>query len=145
MAISRSDTDNDYRAIVLKSTKPITFVKQFKNGQPIVWLVGQIQYSKELIKYNSIDFIIGKFLSRNERLLNYHKKDFINIYVIGTFKNEFIPTLKVAKAFADFYVEMLVMPNIIPISKKEFLENLNFSLTKIRNGILIYDRERNLH
>ncbi len=145
MAKSKTDRNNDYREIVLNSTKPITFVNQFNNGQPLLRLAEQIQEGKKILKYNSVDFIIGKLLNRNESLIDYYKKDFINIYVIGTFKSEFIPTMKVADAFAEFYLEMRVMPNIIPITKKEFLENLNFSLTKIRNGILIYDRERNLH
>lgn len=145
MAKTKTDRNNDYREIVLNSTKPITFVNQFNNGQPLVWLAEQIQEGKKSLKYNSVDFIIGKFLNRNENLIDYYKKDFINIYVIGTFKSEFIPTMKVANAFAEFYLEMRVMPNIIPITKKEFLQNLSFSLTKIRNGILIYDRERNLH
>ena len=145
MLKSKLDRDNNYREIVLNATKPVTFVNQFNNGQPILWLAHQIEDGKNKLKYNSVDFIIGKLLNRNERLIDYYKKDFINIYVIGTFRSEFISTTKVADAFAEFYLEMRVMPNIIPISKKEFLENLNFSLTKIRNGILIYDRERNLH
>lgn len=145
MPKSKTGRNNDYRQIVLNSTKPIEFVNQFNNGQPILWLADQIRHGKKKLKYNSVDFIIGKILSKNERLIDYYKKDFINIYVIGTFKSEFIPTMKVADAFAEFYLEMRVMPNIIPITKKEFIGNLNFSVTKIRNGILIYDREGNLH
>ncbi len=145
MVKSKTVRNNNYRQIVLDSTKPIEFVNQFNNGQPILWLGEQIRHGKRNLKYNSVDFIIGKLLNRNEHLIDYYKRDFINIYVIGTFKSEFIPTMKVAEAFAEFYMEMRVMPNIIPITKKEFLENLSFSLIKIRNGILIYDREGNLH
>lgn len=145
MEKSTIDRGSDYREMVLSSTKPIEFVNQFDNGQPILWLAEQIKEGKKRLKYNSVDFIIGKLLNKNEKLIDYYRKDVINIYVIGTFKSELIPTMKVAEVFAEFYLEMRVMPNIIPITKKNFLENINFSLTKIRNGVLIYDRERNLH
>ena len=135
----------EYRDIIFNSTKSVEYLSQFENAGPILWLSEQIQMGKKDLKYNSVDFIICKLLNKKEKLINYKKRDYFNIYVIGTFRSEFIPTMKVAKSFAEFYLEMKVMPNIIPITKKSFLNNLKFSINKIRNGIIIYDRERNIH
>jgi len=145
MTTIKKERKLEYRQIVLNSTREVEYLNQFNNAGPIIWLAEQIQGGKRNLKYNSVDFIIGKLLSKDDRLINYQKRDFINIYVIGTFRSEFIPTMKVADALAEFYLEMRIMPNIITISKKEFLDNLRFSINKIRNGIIIYDRERNLH
>lgn len=145
MTTIKKERKLEYRQIVLNFTREVEYLNQFNNAGPIIWLAEQIQGGKRNLKYNSVDFIIGKLLTKDDRLINYQKRDFINIYVIGTFRSEFIPTMKVAEALAEFYLEMRIMPNIITISKKEFLDNLRFSINKIRNGIIIYDRERNLY
>jgi hypothetical protein len=145
MTTIKKERKLEYRQIVLNSTREVEYLNQFNNAGPILWLAEQIRGGKRNLKYNSVDFIIGKLLTKDDRLINYQKRDFINIYVIGTFRSEFIPTMKVADALAEFYLEMRIMPNIITISRKEFLDNLRFSINKIRNGIIIYDRERNLH
>jgi hypothetical protein len=144
--MARLNLDKEkYRDLVTNSTKPIEVVNNFPNGQPIAWLSEQIYNGKRKLNYNSVDFIVLKILNRKENLLDYGSLDFMNVIVIGTFKSEFIPTVKVAEAFAEFYLEMKVLPNIILMTKKEFFSNISLSINRIRNGVLIYDRERNLH
>lgn len=145
MATKSGELNDRYRNTIRGYTKPVKYMEQFDNGGTVKWLANQIRDGARPLKYNSIDFIIGKFLDKRERLINYSHKDFINIYVIGTFRNEFIPTMKVAKALAEFYLEMRVMPNINIISKKNSLADPALLKTRIINGILIYDREGNLH
>lgn len=137
--------EHDYRNLIIDSTKPIEYLDKFPNGQIFTWLANEIKNGKRSLKYNSVDFIVIKLLNRKEELINYQKLDYINLYVIGTFRSEFIPTLKVAEALAEFYLEMRILPNIYTMTKKEFIENSNKSISRIKNGVLIYDREGNLH
>ena len=145
MTDSRQYQNMEYRNIIINATKPIEYLDQYSDIGAFRWLAEQIGTGKKGLKYNSVDFIIARLLTRNESLINYQRKSQIDFYVIGTFRTEFIPIMKVAEAFAEFYLEMLVMPNIITISKRDFLFNLKYSLRKINNGIRIYDRERDLH
>jgi len=145
MTTLKQNRDLEYRTIILNSTKPIEFLYQFQDLGSIRWLAEQISSGKKDLKYNSVDFIIARLLTKKESLINYQRKMLIDFYVIGPFRTEFIPTMKVAEAFAEFYLEMRIMPNIITISKKDFLLNIKYSINKINNGIRIYDRERNLH
>jgi len=145
MSNSKPNQNIEYRNIILKATKPIEYLNQYSDIAAIRWLTEQISSGKKDLKYNSVDFIIARLLTRNESLIKYQRKSQIDFYVIGPFRTEFIPIMKVAEAFAEFYLEMLVMPNIITISKRDFLLNIKYSLRKINNGIRIYDRERDLH
>jgi hypothetical protein len=139
-------SDLKYREAVKKHTKGVEALSQLTTDSSLIyWLSKEIYAGKNKLRYNSVDFIVGKFLTRNETLVDFNKISKITIYVIGTFNNEFHPISKVAQALADFYLEMEVMPNLIPITKADFLAELNSSVKKINNGVVIYDRERNLY
>ena len=143
--MTSTENDEDYRSLIFDSAKSLDYLDQFPIGNAFRWLANEIKNGKRNLKYDSVDFIVAKVLNRKEQPLNFQKVNQINIYVIGTFRSEFVPTMKVAEAFAEFYLEMRVLPNISTITKKEFLGNPKSSLNKIRNGVLIYDRERNIH
>lgn len=140
----KKKSDKSYREAVIQTTKSIDYLNNFNAGQSIYWLSQEIYDGKKKLNYNSVDFIVAKLLDRRGELINYKGKEFINLYIIGTFKNDFIPTYKVAQALATFYMEMKVIPNLITITKKEFISDPQI-ITRLKNGILIYDRERNLH
>lgn len=142
---NQNQEPEEYRRIVDKYTKPLHTLQQVQGADVIRWLSEEIYHGKRNLKYNSVDFIIGKFLTRNDKLIDFKRYDHINLYILGTFTNEFVPVQKVADALATFYLEMKVMPNLITVSKKQFLKDTNAIISKIRNGILIYDRERNLY
>lgn len=140
------DSSVKYRQAIKTYTRSVESLQQNDpNASMIYWLSKEIYIGKRSLKYNSVDFIIGKFLTKQERVINFTKRRSVILYVIGTFINEFHPITKVAEAFAEFYLEMKVMPEIITITKSQFLADLNSSVRKINNGVLIYDRERNIH
>lgn len=139
------DKEENYRNLIFDSAKSLDYLDQFPIGNSFRWLANEINNGKRSLKYDSVDFIVAKILNRNEQPLNFQKINQISLYVIGTFRSEFVPTLKVAEVLAEFYLEMGVLPNIFTITKKEFLGNPKSSLNKIRNGVIIYDRERNIH
>jgi len=142
---NKDGSNIEYRQLIDKYTKSIATLNNLPGSGVIQWLSEEIYIGKKSLKYNSVDFIIGKFLTKNENLINFQTRDNVNLYIIGTFTNDFIPVAKVANALATFYLEMKVMPNLITISKKQFLSDTTATINKIRNGILIYDRERNIH
>lgn len=142
---NKPDTTLQYRQIIDKYTKKVDVLANVHGAGILRWLSDEIYYGKRNLKYNSVDFIIGKFLNKQERVIDFSKRSGVTIYIIGTFTNEFIPITKVADALSTFYLEMQVMPFLITISKKQFLADTNSAINKIRNGILIYDRERDLH
>lgn len=128
-----------YNELVLGNTIPID---QYQKGgiEPFKWLAESIVEGKRPLKLNSIDFIVIKVLNRNLGVYHFDKKPSFDVYVIGTFRSFFNPTFKVSQAFAEFYLEMGVLPNIISVPKKELMENTNEFANKLRNGILLYER-----
>lgn len=128
-----------YNELVLGNTIPITQYQ--KEGiEPFRWLAESIAEGKRPLKINSVDFIVIKILNRNLGVYRFNKKPSFDVYVIGTFRSFFNPTLKVSQAFAEFYLEMGVLPNIISVPKKELMENTKEYSNKLRNGILLYER-----
>jgi hypothetical protein len=128
-----------YQELVLGNTIPIEQYR--KEGiEPFRWLAESITEGKRRLKFNSVDFIIIKVLNRNLGVYRFDKKPSFDVYVIGTFRSFFNPTFKVSQAFAEFYLEMGVLPNIISVPKKELMENTKEYANKLRNGILLYER-----
>lgn len=128
-----------YQELVLGNTIPID--QYHKEGiEPFRWLGESITEGKRRLKFNSVDFIIIKVLNRNLGVYRFDKKPSFDVYVIGTFRSFFNPTFKVSQAFAEFYLEMGVLPNIISVPKKELMENTKEYANKLRNGILLYER-----
>lgn len=128
----------DYISFIKQNTKPIdevndNFIGAFK------WLSQEIYDGKAPLKTNSVHFIVVKVLNRKGITNDIKKKDFFDVYVVGDFRKTFTPVLKVAEAFANFYLEMGVLPNIIPIPKNVIQENKEI-LQKLKNGVLIYER-----
>ena len=104
------------------------------------WLSEKIYEGKYLLKINTVDYIIAKILNKKKYVFDLKRKASFDVYVIGTFRTTFTPTLKVAEAFADFYLEMHVLPNIIAVPKSEFLEYTQIYTNKIRDGVVLYER-----
>jgi hypothetical protein len=125
----------DYIKNVTKPVEEIedNFIGIFK------WLSSEIYEGKAALKANSIQFIVAKILTRKGQTLDLRKREYFNIYVIGDFRKSFTPVIRVAEAFANFYIEMGVMPNIIPLPKSILLENKDL-LNKLNNGVLLYER-----
>lgn len=91
------------------------------------------------MKPNSVQFIVAKILTRQAQTVDIRKKDFFNVYVVGDFRKSFTPVLRVAEAFAGFYSEMGILPNIIPLPK-HILKKDKELLHKLRNGVTLYER-----
>jgi hypothetical protein len=131
-------TDTEVIEFIKVSTRPVeqiddNFIDIFK------WLSNEIYEGKAPLKTNSVQFIIAKILTRQGQTVNIRKKDFFIVYVIGDFKKSFTPVLKVAEAFAAFYSEIGVLPNIIPLPKHILKKNQEL-LHKVKNGVIIYER-----
>lgn len=103
------------------------------------WLSDEIYQGKALIETNSVQFIIAKVLNRQHQIRDISRKDSFTVYVVGSFKKSFIPVQRVAEAFANFYIEMGVLPNIIPISQSTLVNHPEL-LPQIKYGILLYER-----
>lgn len=128
-----------YQDLILGNTIPIE--NYMKEGiDSFKWLSNSIKDGKKPLKTNSVDFIVIKILNRNLAIYKFQKKPSFDVYVIGTFRTFFTPTYKVAEAFAEFYLEMGILPNIISVPKKQLMENSKKYANKLRNGILIYER-----
>ena len=128
-----------YQQLIIGNTIPID--KYMQEGiEPFKWLANSIQEGKRPLKINTVDFIVLKILNRNLAVYKFGKKPLFDVYVIGTFRTYFTPAFSVAQAFADFYLEMGILPNIISVPKKELMENKKEYANKLRNGILIYER-----
>lgn len=131
-------TETEVIEYIKNSTRPVeqiddNFIGSFK------WLSNEIYAGKAPLKSNSVQFIVAKILSRQGQTLDIKKKDFFIVYVVGDFKKSFTPVLRVAEAFASFYSEMGILPNIIPLPK-HILKKDKELLYKIRNGVLLYER-----
>lgn len=131
---NKESSNIEYRQLIYKYTKNLDVLNNIQGSDVIRWLSKEIYDGKQSLKYNSVDFIIGKFLTKNDDLINFQKRDNVNLYIIGTFTNDFIPVTKVAKALATFYLEMKVMPNLITISKKQFLSDATAATSKINQS-----------
>jgi hypothetical protein len=129
----------EYGEIINYYTTPINQV-ELENIEPFRWLSNSIREGKENLTSNTVDFIIIKILDNNKKPYKFIRKKSFDVYVIGTFRKFFNPTLEVAEAFSDFYLEMGLLPNIISVPKNYFLEREQYYSKKIKNGILIYDR-----
>lgn len=129
----------EYREIINNYTTPINQV-DYENIGPFIWLSNSIREGKENLTSNTVDFIIIQILDKNNNPYKFKRKKSFDVYVIGTFREYFNPTLEVAEAFSDFYLEMGILPNIISVPKNYFLEREKYYSKKIKNGILIYDR-----
>ena len=128
-----------YQDLVLGNTIPID--NYMKEGiEPFKWLSNSIQEGKRPLKSNTVDFIVLKILNRNLAVYKFNRKPSFEVYVIGTFRSYFNPTYKVAEAFAEFYLKMGVLPNIISVPKSELMKNTKEYANKLRNGILVYER-----
>ena len=128
-----------FQELVSGNTIPIE--NYMKEGiEPFKWLANSIQEGKRPLKNDTVDFIVLKILNKNLALYRFDKKPLFDVYVIGTFRTYFHPAYNVAQAFAEFYLEMGVLPNIISVPKKELMENTKEYANKLRNGILIYER-----
>ena len=128
-----------YQDLILGNTIPIE--NYMKDGiESFKWLSDSIKEGKKPLKSNSVDFIIIKILNRNLAIYKFQKKPSFDVYVIGTFRTFFTPTYNVAEAFAEFYLEMGILPNIISVPKRQLMENSKEYANKLRNGILIYER-----
>lgn len=106
---------------------------------PFTWLSEEIHQGKSPLKLNSAHFIIAKVLTRNRQVIDIRKREKFDVYIIGDFKKSFNPILRVAEAFASFYIEWGVLPNIIPLPKTTILKNERL-LLKLKNGLLLYER-----
>jgi hypothetical protein len=138
MTFSKKMTESEVIEYIKDSTRPIeqiddNFISSFKR------LSNEIYEGKAPLRANSVQFIIAKILTRQGQTFDIRKKDFFIVYVIGDFKKSFTPVLRVAEAFASFYSEIGILPNIIPLPK-HILKRDKELLHKIRNGALIYER-----
>lgn len=128
-----------YQELVLGNTIPIEQYQ--KEGiQPFRWLSDSMIEGKRSLNINTVDFIVIKILDRKLGVYRFYKKPSFDVYVIGTFRTYFNPIFKVAQAFAEFYLEMGILPNIISVPKKELMDNTKEYANKLRNGILLYER-----
>jgi len=128
----------DYISYIKENTKRVetiddNFIGSFK------WLSQEIYDGKAPLKSNSVQFIVVKILNRKGQTNDVKRRDTFDVYVVGDFRKTFTPALKVAEAFANFYIEMGILPNIIPIPKTVIQDNKEI-LYKLKNGVLIYER-----
>ena len=130
----------DYRESIYSDVIDVHQIADRQSVQPFVWLSNSIRNGKVNLKINTVDFIIIKILDRNHNVYKFKTKQSFDVYVIGSFRKFFNPTLKVAEAFADFYLEMGILPNIISIPKHIYIKNIKHFHSKLRNGVLIYER-----
>jgi hypothetical protein len=103
------------------------------------WLSNEIYKGKSPLKTNTVHFIIAKILTKNLQGFDIRKRDSFNVFVIGEFRKSFTPVLKVAEAFATFYREIGVLPNIIPMPKSVLSKNKEL-LSRLKNGVVLYER-----
>jgi hypothetical protein len=118
--ISLSDIDDSYISI-------------FK------WLSAEIYEGKAPLKTNSVQFIIAKILTRQRQTVDIRTRSQFDVYVVGDFQRTFSPVLRVAEAFATFYSEIGVLPNIIPLPKHRLKKDKGL-LNKLKNGVILYER-----
>lgn len=128
----------DYKEIIRSITIPIDNVDDNLIGI-FKWLSTEIYEGKAPLKSNSIHFIIVKILNRKGQTNDIRKHDCFDVFVIGDFRKSFNPTLRVAEAFGRFYLEMGVLPNIIPVPKHTLLNNRDI-INRIKKGVVIYER-----
>lgn len=130
---------NQYNEIIKNNTISLDQVFDNRIGT-FRWLSEMIYEGKYPLKINTVDYIIAKILNKKKNIYDLKRKEFFDVFVIGSFRTTFTPTLKVAESFADFYLEMKVLPNIIAVPKSIFIKNSMIYTNKIRNGVVLYER-----
>ena len=133
----------EYNEIILGHTIPIEYIDD-NRIEPFRELSRSIYDGKAELKINTVDFIVAKLLGRNKRVYTFDRKESFDVYVFGTFRKYFTPTYKVAEAFAHFYMEIGIMPNIKAVPKHILMNNIKGYVNRIRGGVLIYERRRGL-
>ncbi|TVL99792.1 MAG: hypothetical protein CV087_16780 [Candidatus Brocadia sp. WS118] len=128
-----------YRELVFGNTIPIQQIED-SSIEPFRWLAESIQEGKVNLKVNTVDFIVLKILTKKKKIYKLNRLQSFDVYVIGTFRKFFKPTYKVAEAFAEFYLEMNILPNIIAVPKHVLMNNAKQFANKLRDGVLIYER-----
>lgn len=103
------------------------------------WLSDEIYQGKAPLKINTVQFIIVKILTRQRQPLDIRKLNQFDVYVVGDFRKTFSPVLRVAQAFAAFYSEIGILPNIIPLPKHSLKKDKEL-LYRLRNGVILYER-----
>lgn len=129
----------EYRELVLTNTHRIEEIDD-RHIEPFRSLANSIYEGKANLRINTVDFIVGKILDENKRVYIFEAKQSFDVYVIGTFRKLFNPTYKVAEAFTEFYLEMGILPNIIAVPRHNLMKYPKVFTSKIRNGVLIYER-----
>ncbi len=129
----------EYKELILNNTVNIRDVMD-EGISVFRWLSDSIYQGKYPLKMNTVDFIIAKILNRQKQLYRFRRKYSFDVYVLGTFRKTFNPTYRVAEAFADFYLEMKILPNIISIPRHIFMKAPKVFINKIRNGVILYER-----
>lgn len=131
--------NSDYSELIRRSTIPIWQVDE-PRANVFQWLSQSIIDGKAKLENNTVDFLIAKILKKNGRLYSLERTNSFDLYVLGRFRSNFIPAESVAKALADFYLEINILPIIHPVTKSEFIENKKMYLNKLRGGVLLYER-----
>jgi len=133
------DRYNEIKELIRSKTINIDEVVD-QSIAPFRWLASSIGEGKANLKTNTVDFIVIKVLDKEDRVYKFKTKQSFDVYVFGTFRKYFNPTKAVADAFAEFYLEMGILPNIIAVPKHILIDNQKDVLRKISNGVLIYER-----
>ncbi|CAN0508681.1 unnamed protein product, partial [Discosporangium mesarthrocarpum] len=102
----------DYKKSILTNVVTINQIPDQQYAGRFSWLSDSIYNGKTGIKINTIDYIIANILDRRRNIYKFENKQSFDLYVIGSFRKSFNPTLKVAEALADFYLETKILPNI---------------------------------
>lgn len=132
--------ESEYIKTIRQITIPIDKLHRFDpNIAMFKWLSSAIYAGKARLRKNSVRFIIVNILDRNRRVRNIHREPLFDVYVIGEFRKTFTPVLSVAETFSTFYLEMGVLPNIIPIPKHTLIPDSRI-FNKLKNCVLLYER-----
>jgi len=104
-----------------------------------------IEKGKVNLNVNSVEFMVAKvpskyFPSINPAPIDLSRRGYFNLIVLGEFKRTFEPTVKVAKALSDFYLEYNILPRLVPIPRSSVYRELDKLAEIVRNGILLYER-----
>lgn len=112
---------------------------------------GLRQNITSLEELKSVDFILVENFYKNYQRQGYNNtpvltkpQDSINVLVLGNFDKDFPIIWEVSEIFADFYLEFLVLPIIKTVSHELFLEKSRSYTKKIKNYVIVYDRERGI-
>lgn len=104
-----------------------------------------IEKGKVNLKVNSVEFMVAKvpsryFPSTNPAPIDLSRQGYFNLIVLGEFKRTFEPTVKVARALSEFYLEYNILPRLVAIPRSSMLKDLDRLAQIVQNGILLYER-----